>query len=283
MTNILIAIKNIVNNPIINLVAFYKGSNRANNMGNALENYIKDAFCNTVEEDDEGKKDILYSQYFSYLGNNNNPPDMILKNGDAIEVKKIETIGAAIALNSSFPKEKLYFDDVRITKGCRECEASPWVSKDIIYIIGVSTKKSNKLSMLWFVYGDCYAANKDIYLNVINKITSGIKEIGDIDFSDTKELAKVKKVDPLGITDLRVRGMWDIKNPLRVFSNHFNFDKGKSFTLNVVILTSKYESLPLEDRIQIEELPQVTIKNIKIKSPNNPAQLLEAKSISHAK
>ena len=28
---------------------------------------------------------------------------------------------------------------------------------------------------------------------------------------------KIKKVDPLGITDLRVRGMWSIFHPVRVF------------------------------------------------------------------
>ncbi len=29
--------------------------------------------------------------------------------------------------------------------------------------------------------------------------------------------AKVKKVDPLGITNLRVRGMWSIYHPSKVF------------------------------------------------------------------
>lgn len=283
MTNVLVALKNIIDNPINNLIAFYNGSNRANSMGDALETYIKDAFCNTISQQDTIIKDELYSQYFSYLGNKNNPPDMILKNGDSIEVKKIESQSSDIALNSSFPKDKLYSDDSRITQQCKECEDVLWSTKDIIYTIGVSPKSSQKLSVLWFIYGDCYAANKNIYLNIVNKITGGIKEIEDIDFTATNELAKIKKIDPLGITDLRVRGMWHIKNPIHVFSNYLNIQSNKSFTLHAIMLTSKYESFPVENRNHLEQLAGVQIQNIRIKSPNNPAQLLEAKLISYAK
>lgn len=59
---------------------------------------------------------------FSYIGNQNNPPDSMLRNGDAIEVKKIESKKAALALNSSYPKAKLYADSPMINKECRECE-----------------------------------------------------------------------------------------------------------------------------------------------------------------
>ena len=48
-----------------------------------------------------------YSEVFSYLGNTSNPPDMIIKDGDAIEVKKIEGFNT-LMLNSSYPKQKLY-------------------------------------------------------------------------------------------------------------------------------------------------------------------------------
>ena len=98
MTNILVAIKNIIENPVNELVEYYRGTNRANNMGDALEKYVKDAFCgidNSILDSDRDKK---YSQYFSYLGNSNNPPDLILKNGDAVEVKKNESLNSAIAL-----------------------------------------------------------------------------------------------------------------------------------------------------------------------------------------
>jgi len=180
MTNLLKAISNIVENPITDLVSFYKSSNRANSMGDALETYVKDIFCDCINSDNQ-EKDKFYSKNFSYLGNQNNPPDIIVKNGDAIEVKKIESLSAAIALNSSYPKNKLYADDSRITDSCRNCEVNTWEQKDIIYSVGVAPKGTNKLKAIWFVYGNCYAANREIYKRVADKISTGISEIPDVE------------------------------------------------------------------------------------------------------
>ena len=51
MNNIISAIINLVETPKIELI--HKGSshNRANNMGEALEEYIKDLFAGTVDKD----------------------------------------------------------------------------------------------------------------------------------------------------------------------------------------------------------------------------------------
>jgi hypothetical protein len=278
-TNLLIALANIMENPITDLVSHYKGSNRANNMGDALETYIKDIFCYSVQE----TTDACYSNYFSYLGNQNNPPDMIIRDGDAIEVKKIETLNSALALNSSYPKDKLHYDDSRITEACRNCEFMPWQSKDILYAVGIAPKGLNKLKALWFVYGNCYAADRTIYQRVANKISQGIQEIPDVEFIETNELAKVKKVDPLGITDLRVRGMWHIDNPLKVFNGIANIETAHRFTVNAILLTEKYNSFPVEDIQRLENIsePHFSIQNVKIKSPNNPAQRLDAKLINY--
>ncbi|HNT30082.1 MAG TPA: NgoPII family restriction endonuclease, partial [bacterium] len=48
ITNVLIAIKNIVTNPVTNLVTHYSSHNRINNVGEALEIYIKDIFADSV-------------------------------------------------------------------------------------------------------------------------------------------------------------------------------------------------------------------------------------------
>jgi hypothetical protein len=279
-TNLLIALANIIENPITDLVSHYKGSNRANNMGDALEIYVKDIFCQSVHK----KNDDVYSHFFSYLGNQNNPPDIIIRNGDAIEVKKIENLTSALALNSSYPKDKLHYDDSRITESCKNCESISWQKKDILYAVGVAPKGINKLKALWFVYGDCYAADRSIYTRIANKISQGIQEIPDVEFIETNELAKVKKVDPLGITDLRVRGMWHIDNPIKVFKNVATIKEEHSFTVHAIMLKEKYDSFPLADISQLESIknPALTISDIQIKSPNNPAQLLDAKLISYA-
>jgi len=279
-TNLLKALSNLVKNPITDVVAHYRHSNRANNMGDALEYYVKDLFCNITNLENQQEKDEIYSQYFSCLGNQNNPPDFIIRGGDAIEVKKIESLKTGIALNSSYPKDKLYADSSMITKACRDCEE--WSEKDLIYTIGVA--KNNTLQSLWFVYGNCYAATKDVYERVSNKISSGVNELDGVEFSRTKELGRVNRVDPLGITYFRIRGMWGIENPVKVFK-YITSVEPNHLTVNALMLRDKYLSFPEEDREFLEGLSGsgIEISDVSIKSPNNPAQWLDAKLIKFVK
>ena len=276
-TNLLVAIKNIVNNPVTNLTSFYNSSNKINSVGDSLELYIKDVFCNSLNISDFNKKLEIFEKNFSFTGNKNNPPDIMIIEGDAIEVKKTESINSEIALNSSYPKDKLYSDSSMITEDCRLCEN--WKEKDMLYTIGV-VSKNNILNSLWFVYGDCYAANKNTYERIINKISSGLNELSDVEFAVTNELGRVNKVDPLGITNLRIRGMWHIKNPNKVF-NYIDLPIQTNFNLNALILKDKYESFPPQDRKDIENLKinGFSIKDVKIKSPNNPVKMINAKLI----
>jgi len=281
MTNLLVAIENLVKNPITNITSHYRGTNRANSMGDALEFYIKDLFCDSLNENDVEKKNEIYSKHFSYIGNQNNPPDIIIKQGDAIEVKKIESMRSGIALNSSYPKDKLYSDSPMITTACRNCE--DWREKDLVYVVGVS--KDDKLKALWFVYGDCYSASKEVYERVRDKISNGVNELQDVEFAETNELGRVNRVDPLGITYLRIRGMWGIENPIKVFDYVVPTEQNSDFFVNAILLKEKYLSFPEKDRKNLESLTSdnFSIKDIKIKSPNNPAKLLEAKLVSFRK
>lgn len=158
MSNLLQAIDQIVNNPIIQLTDYYSGRNRANSVGDALENYVKDVFANSFDlpEIERLKK---FEEVFSYAGNQNNPPDLILRNGDAIETKKVQSPTSALALNSSYPKDKLYSNNPMLTQACKNCES--WTMKDIIYVIGYTS--DTNLKCLWLVYGDCFAADKEVY------------------------------------------------------------------------------------------------------------------------
>jgi hypothetical protein len=276
-TNLLIALKNIVDKPVTSLVFHYSSSNRMNNMGEALELYVKDIFCNSLEVETLTQKNEIFAKYFSYIGNQNNPPDLMIKGGDAIEVKKIESLNSGIALNSSYPKNKLYSHIAMITKACRECEE--WTEKDLLYIVGVT--KNDILKSLWFVYGDCYAASSEIYERIRTKISSGLRELADVEFAETNELGRVNRVDPLGITYLRIRGMWHIENPNKVF-DYVAETNAADFSVNALVLKSKYDSFPAEDRQAIEsiQLDNFSIKDVSIKSPNNSAKLLDAKLIS---
>lgn len=282
MPNILTAFQTLITHPISDLISYYKGKNRINQIGDALEFFIKDIFADTVTETDELKKLLKYDEVFSYSGNANNPPDLMLKNGDAVEIKKIESLGASIALNSSYPKSKLFCDSPLITSHCRTCE--DWQEKDIIYAIGVA--KDKRLKLLWLIYGDCYAADREIYEKITNTIASGINQIPGVEFSKTKELGRVNKVDPLKITYLRIRGMWGIQNPLSVFDYaNLGYEKNSDFQAIAIMKTSKYLSFPAQDREGLEARLDCNLQmfDVKIKSPNNPIQLISAKIINYRK
>lgn len=279
VTNLLKAISNLAQNPIHEIRRHYTGVNRANSMGEALEYYVRDLFCGSVNARNEQERNSIYSANFSYLGNQNNPPDIIIRGGDAIEVKKIESMRSGIALNSSYPKSKLYADSPMITQACRDCES--WTEKDIIYAVGVVNR--DQLNVLWLVYGDCYAADKQIYERIKNTISSGLGTLEGIELAQTNELGRINRVDPLGITYLRIRGMWHIDNPIRVYDYVQEIPAlSNGLSVNVIMKKTKYLAFPDEDKNRLENLsdPRLDIKGIMLKSPNNPANLEEGKLIT---
>lgn len=48
---------------------------------------------------------------------------------------------------------------------------------------------------------------------------------------ESKELGHINKVDPLGVTYMRVRGMWGIDNPWKVFSYIYERDMENNLIL----------------------------------------------------
>ena len=296
--NILTAIANIVANPICELRSYYESRNRANSMGEALESYIKDIFAGTLTETNEQTRLERLEQVFSYQGNQNNPPDTIIRNSDAIEVKKIESAGSQLALNSSYPKAKLFADSPMITTACRECEE--WTEKDILYAVGVVN--GNHLTKLFFVYGVDYAASAEVYERIKSVISTGVNTIPDVEFATTKELGRVNRVDPLGITYLLIRGMWGIENPAKVFSYVYE-PTNAEFEFVAIINNNKYNSFPIEQRAEFEQIANrlsaisnfvpenyqeemtkyngFSISNVKIKTPDNPSVLKNAKLITY--
>ena len=278
MANLLSAVSNLVNNPIFNLVEYYSGPNRLTNAGKALETYIKELFADANNLDSTQEKEAAFEATFSYLGNMNNPPDIILRGGDAIEVKKIQSKNAQIALNSSYPKAHLDSDSQYISQACRNCEE--WEQKDIIYVIGYID--DNTLRSLFLCYGHNYAASRDTYERLFNGISEGIRAIPGYEFSPTQELARVNQVDPLGITSLRVRGMWHIQNPISVYDYLYNYNNNAEFQLICLIDNNKYYSFPDEDWVLIEDIQdeRFNISNIRIRVPDNPAQSVDGKLIT---
>ena len=287
VTNLLKAVVNIKKNDSYNLSKVLvipklnpSTVNRANSVGDALEFFMRDSFVGTFNEKNAQAKKDAYDNNFSYLGNQNNPPDLMIKGGDALEIKKINGINFSdLALNSSYPKSKLYSDSPMITSACKDCEG--WKEKDMIYAVGSASNQ--ELKILAFVYGDCYAANREVYERIQKAVSGGLKKL-DLELGKTNELGRVNKVDPLGITNLRIRGMWTIKHPLSVFSDIISIKKKEnSFSLVVLMRNEKYESFPKADRQAIENDKGFNVKNVKIQDPDNPAKQLNAVLITYFK
>lgn len=276
MTNILEAIINIANNPVLEIRNHYLGRNRANNIGDALETFVKDAFANLIDATDEQERMLRYNEVFSWLGNQNHPPDIMIRNGDAIEVKKTQSANSDLALNSSYPKSTLQSNSLMITQECRNCEE--WSEKDLIYCVGHTTDEV--VQSLWMVYGNIYAAKHETYQIIKQKITTGINEIPNVELAATNELGRVNRVDPLGITNLRIRGMWQIQNPRKVFK-YLHIQTNNLFELVSLIPIEKYNSFPVESIRSIENLgnENLTLEDVSVRDPNNPANLIAVKLI----
>lgn len=277
--NVIDAIVEIVSNHQYNVKAYAIANNRANAEGDALEDYIKDVFAGTINCNDVQLRDERLSRCFSYLGNTNNPPDIMIKGGDAIEVKKITKITSGLALNSSYPKSKLYSSSRMINKACRECEE--WTERDMLYAVGVVNR--GYLKSLMFVYGCDYCADKETYERIFNAVKRGVKSIKGVKLGETKELGRVNRIDPLGITYMRMRGMWHIESPFKVFAPYYEAEN-VDFNFVAIINECKYQTF--ENRAELEQLAKedtnLKIADVKIKNPNNPAELKNAKVITYA-
>jgi hypothetical protein len=282
MANLLRAIQCVVKNPISNLLDRYQGRNRINARGIPLEELIKDIFADTLEEDNESNRVSKHSQVFSYLGNQNNPPDLIIKQGDAIEVKKIESFKAGIHLNSSYPKSKLLANDPMILESCRSVDGGNWQSKDLIYAIGVV--KENKLKRLWFIVGDCLAADCGIYDGIRDKIIAGVDKIRNVEFSQNRELDRLNNFHPSEITYSRISGAWGISNPEAIYDYlNINYDENANLQLIAIMTAEKYHSFSQSDLNEIARMSakstNLEIRDVQINSPNNDAKLIDAKLI----
>lgn len=281
MRNIIDAIYSIVTDQSHILTSNAQSSNRANQMGEDLEEYIKDIFAGTLGLVKEKRLEKL-AETFICFGNKNNPPDsMIKENGLAIEVKKVESKDSTIALNSSYPKAKLYANSSMISQSCRNCEQ--WSERDMLYTVGVIDKTTKKLKSLAFVYGEDYCADKKVYERIKMTIKEGVESIPNVEFAETNELGRVNRVDPLGITYLRVRGMWHIDNPFKVFDYVFKRDHSKHFNFMAIINEDKLVNLPNFNTLEELTINHKNLKivDIRIKNPNNPAMLRNAKLITY--
>lgn len=277
----LIALYNLLeeNSKIVPPVEDHISHNRVNAEGDLLEYYVKDAFCGSYDKLKTNEKIDEYGKKFSHLGSKNHPPDFMVLHGDAVEVKKKNGHGtSSLALNSSYPKNYLYKSSKRINKSAIVCEDDygGWDKKDMLYAVG--NINNDEIHRLWFVYGDCYCADEEVYEKIANTMEGGISTIPGVEFSKTKELGRVNKVDPLGITNLRIRGMWNIAHPHKVFSHLIGEENDKDAYVYLIMKKAKYDMIYHKPNLQkfVTE-GRLEIRDEEVFDPNNPARKIDVK------
>ena len=167
---------------------------------------------------------------------------MLRNGGDAIEIKKLQGIND-LALNSSHPKHTLRKDAPRINTYCRNCE--DWTERDMLYVVGICDDR--QIHRLCMVYGTEYCADIDTYARVEKIVKDGLTTIENVELAPTNELGRLNKVDPLGITNMRIRGMWTISNPLRVFDYIYNPPNNNNFNFMCLMNNNKYNTYNTSD------------------------------------
>lgn len=190
--------------------------------------------------------DAAWSKTFSWLGSDNAPPDFMIWGGDAVEVK-VHGSTTQIQLNSSPPKRSLKATDTRIEEGCRECEI--WVEKDFVYFIGKAN--AEYVEALWLIDGKCIAAESSVYDVLFDRLKATVKELGG---EPGNEIGRLNRVDPLKATSLRVRGMWLLDHPAKVFKSIFIKPQNDVFVLNALVSQTKWNEYPSEMIADLEAL-----------------------------
>lgn len=256
-SNPILALRNIMKNESCDLSTLASSSNSANAEGDALEYFVKDMFdpeFKAISRSSKGSKKKEYARYLSWDGNTSNFPDFFVRGGVGVETKKVSAANASsIALNSSYPKISVTPTTQNVIKDISKID-EVWEEKQIVYAVGyVPTPAKrvdpdvNRVMSLWFFYGNTVFPPEAWYQFTIKQVRKALNESSLKMKADSKEVARLIDIDPGKHTDMRIRGMYDIDHPQRMFAGHYEdttatFPKDSSQVF-LVIRKSDYDAL----------------------------------------
>jgi len=287
MPDVLTAIADIVHHRAFVLPNADPGHTRVNTVGGAFETYCKDRLAG-LEPGNDVARMALYESTFSYQGGANNPPDAMYRGGnegDAFEFKKFSgTASRDIPLNSSPPKDCLRADSYGLAQESIDCE--PWTQRDLFFICGGVPAQSTMLNWIWIADAHLMAAKQECYHDLHAKLQRSISEIHGLSFSPTRELGRVNELDPRKATHLRIRAMWTIQAPGKLFEDVAGVVHGDAPVLHAILTKAKWDSMPADSRARVETLrstPGFTLKDVLVPSPNNPQDQIQSILIRYEK
>ena len=265
--------------------------NRVQAQGAHLEDVIKDILCGISANDASGREALL-AQHLAFQGAANNPPDAMFRGGnkgDAFEVKKSENKSSdSLDLNSSHPYSHLTRDLSRIARKARECEE--WEKRDIYYVIGNVVTNQRLNNWVWIVQGNIFAADLETYREFESDLKSHIETAirsNGLEPGVTNELGRINGVDPHENTDLRIRPMWGITSPMKLFKNLPGVAESTTdgLVIHCLVLKSKWESYLAEKTDEVQAFwrsslpPSMAITDAIVPDPNDEQGNLQVKLI----
>lgn len=257
----------------------YSSKISINKVGDQLEFFIKDLVADSFHKATKDEKQKEHDKHFCWTGKQNSPPDMMVRGGDAIEVKKSESIGSTRDLNSSPPRQTLSYDDERLDDDCKKAEEGAW-EKDVIYALG-SRVNGGSIGFMWMVYGDCWCAKTESYEFVRERVSDilfdELEDDPEIGIKDN-EIARVFPTGSYVPAEMRVRGMWNLNHPgegnnLHNFSKYvagYENKKDNTEPLFVVMRESKFNTFSESSRVKIEEHNGIEMQSFQTIDPDDP-------------
>lgn len=282
-TNVLVALKNILDRNSSMLTPIFRSNGVPNAAGDSLEFFVKDMFCTGASQyQHEHEKERVYNRYLSWNGDSTHFPDFIVRGGVGVEPKKLNNRArGTLALNSSYPKDYIYPSSQNIPSESLLNDEIFWTQKEVVYVVGNLNNQTNKLISLWMAYGNTFIADKDVYLDLITEIRNSISET-NATLQESKELARAIGIDPLGYSNLRVRGMYELKHPAQVFEQYINDNRYESGITEIFLVILKSDLISLEKEeispslAMYYETGTLIQKEISIPDPNEPTEKLDA-------
>jgi hypothetical protein len=99
---------------------------------------------------------------------------------------------------------------------------------------------------------------------LFDRLKATVKELGG---EPGNEIGRLNKVDPLKATSLRVRGMWLLDHPAKVFNDFFVKPQEQVFVLNALVSASKWDEYSTE---LIDEVNALSHKGLKVERIDLP-------------
>jgi hypothetical protein len=292
MADLLLGLSHLIKNSNFQLSANTNATQQIQT-GELFETYCKDWLA-LLPPGDIQNRQTAYERVFSYQGNPNNPPDVMYRGGnfgDAFEFKKSENPTAAIPLNSSYPKDRLFANNRSINNQCRECE--DWNNRSLYYIVGIIPARSQRVKNLWVVDGEVMAANHKYYESIFNGVKNSINayvEQYGVEAVPSVELARLKNFDPLKRTVMRSRSMWELESPHISFGNlSGNIDPIDPVTsvLHAIITEEKWSGYKTTSQKALLDLDGAAglsiIHNVEVPDPNSAMNKIKVKLIRFAR